>query len=97
MKEFVQFFHEKGFIILFGTEHNTPELTPLKVCCRDKVQLDEELKMIAYEGACIIAAHQYLRAQGAKSKIFQWNLLSLSEKSRLKILGKSVVERFVNA
>ncbi len=96
LKEFVDFFNAKGFIILFGTEHNTPELTPLTVTCRGNVELDLNLNKIAYDGACIIAAHQYLRAQGLKSKIFQWNQLDLSEKTRLTILGRSVIERFIN-
>ncbi len=66
-KEFVQFFHAHGFIILFGTEHNTPELTPLTVSARGNRSLDDNLKKINYEGACIIAAHQYLRARGEQS------------------------------
>jgi sulfopyruvate decarboxylase TPP-binding subunit len=28
LKNFVEFFHKKGFIITFGTEHNTPEMMP---------------------------------------------------------------------
>ena len=97
LKEFVEFFNAKGFIILFGTEHNTPELSPLTVTCRDNVELDQDLNKIASDGACVIAAHQYLRAQGSYSKIFQWNLLSVSERKRLTVLGRSVVERFINA
>ena len=31
LKNFVEFFHNKGFIITFGTEHNTPEMIPLTV------------------------------------------------------------------
>jgi PHP domain len=97
LTEFVHFFHANGFIVLFGTEHNTPELAPLTVSCREQVALNAELARIGFEGACVIAAHQYLRAQGIKSKVFQWNLLSLKEKSRLIVLGRSVVERFLNS
>jgi hypothetical protein len=96
-KDFVHYFHDNGFIVLFGTEHNTPDLAPLTVSCRNKVALDTELARIGYEGACLIAAHQYMRAQGIKSKVAKWNLLNINEKGRLLVLGKSVVERFLNA
>ena len=43
LKDFVSFFHENGFVITFGTEHNTPQLEPLKVSCRGGVPLDKEL------------------------------------------------------
>ena len=64
LRDFVSFFHERGFVILFGTEHNTPLLEPLKVSARNGVSLDEMLQGINFEGACVIAAHQYLRAKG---------------------------------
>jgi len=64
LKDLVQFFRSKNFVISFGTEHNTPQLDPVKVSCRNGVEMDEELNRIGYEGACIIAAHQYLIAKG---------------------------------
>ena len=97
LKEFVQFFDEAGFIILFGTEHNTPDLTPLTVSCRYQVALDSDMARIGFEGACLIAAHQYLRAKGIKSKVSQWLSLNDNEKARLKILGKAVVEQFLKS
>ena len=69
LKNFVEFFHKKGFIITFGTEHNTPEMIPLTVTARGSVPLDESLKRIAWEGACVIAAHQYLRADGRQGYV----------------------------
>src|SRR5690606_10885788 len=42
LKEYVSFFNNKGFVVTFGTEHNTPELDPLKVTCRGGVPLDDE-------------------------------------------------------
>ena len=44
LKNFAEFFHKKGFIITFGTEHNTPEMIPLTVTARGSVPLDESLK-----------------------------------------------------
>lgn len=96
LKDFVEFFHNKGFIITFGTEHNTPEMIPLTVSARGSVPLDESLKKIAWEGACIIAAHQYLRADGRQGYVLPDGKHSVEQKRELATLGKLVIEYFLN-
>ncbi len=64
LKDFVSCFVEKGFIITFGTEHNTPALDPVTVSTRGKKALDTFLEKVNFEGACLIATHQYLRSKG---------------------------------
>ena len=96
LKNFVEFFHKKGFIITFGTEHNTPEMIPLTVTTRGSVPLDESLKKIAWEGACIIAAHQYLRADGRQGYILPDGTHSAKQMRELVTLGKLVIEHFLN-
>lgn len=64
LKEYAQFFWDNGILVTFGTEHNTPELIPLTVDTRGGVALDADLSELAYKGACVTAAHQYLVAQG---------------------------------
>jgi hypothetical protein len=64
LEKFVNFFYERNFIVLMGTEHNTPELAPLTCDTRGRKPLSANMKRIAYEGACAVAAHQYLRAIG---------------------------------
>jgi len=96
LNDFVQFFHSKGIIVLFGTEHNTPDMIPLTVSCRNQVPLTKELKRISFEGACIIAAHQYLRAQGLESPVAEWHLLDETRKKSIIALGKAVVYYFTN-
>ena len=64
LRSFVSFFRERGFSVIFGTEHNTPAAEPLKVSARGGVPLDDHLRNVSYEGACVVAAHQYLRARG---------------------------------
>jgi len=58
LKNYVRHFHERGFCVTFGTEHNTPERLPLIPTTRGGRPFDDELMGIAYDGACIIAAHQ---------------------------------------
>jgi hypothetical protein len=95
LKNFVEFFHEKGFIITFGTEHNTPEMLPLTVTTRGSKPLDESLKKIAWEGACIIAAHQYLRADGRQGYVLPDGTHSIKQMRELINLGQLVIEYFL--
>jgi hypothetical protein len=96
LKDFVEFFHKKGFIITFGTEHNTPEMMPLTVTTRGSVPLDDSLKKIAWEGACVIAAHQYLRADGRQGYVLPDGTHSIEQKNELVNLGQLVIEYFLN-
>jgi len=94
LKDFVSFFHKNDFIITFGTEHNTPQLDPLKVTCRGGVNLDGELKQINYEGAAVIAAHQYLQANG-KEGYLKDKKARVAEKEKFMELGKAVINHFL--
>jgi len=96
LKDFVEFFNEKGFVITFGTEHNTPDLVPLTVSARGGVPLDETLKKIAWEGACVIAAHQYLRSQRRQGFVLDDGKVSIRQKESLSILGRIVIEYYLN-
>ena len=96
LKKFVDFFHNKGFIITFGTEHNTPEMLPLTVTARGSKPLDESLKKIAWEGACVIAAHQYLRADGRQGYVLPDGTHSIKQMRELINLGQLVIEYFFN-
>jgi hypothetical protein len=96
LKDFVDFFHKKGFIITFGTEHNTPEMIPLTVSSRGSIPLDESLKRIAWDGACIIAAHQYLRADGRQGYVLPDGTHSEKQMNELKYLGQLVIEYYLN-
>ncbi|HVT80597.1 MAG TPA: hypothetical protein VHM90_08065 [Phycisphaerae bacterium] len=53
-----------GMIITYGTEHNTLDLIPMKPVCMKNEPVPEDLQEIFYEGACVIAAHQFLAAHG---------------------------------
>jgi hypothetical protein len=94
LKDFVTFFPEHEFVILFGTEHNTPDLLPLTVSCRNNISLDEELKKISFEGACVVAAHQYLNARGMTGYVDN-KVDDISKRERFVKLGKAVIEKFI--
>ena len=58
LEKYAGYLHDNGFIVTFGTEHNTPAMEPIKLSALNKVPLTERLKQINYDGACVIAAQQ---------------------------------------
>jgi len=64
LKSYVRHFRQRGFCVTFGTEHNTPKLISMVPKARDEALFDEELAEVAFEGACILAAHQSVVRQG---------------------------------
>ncbi|MDF1575395.1 MAG: PHP domain-containing protein [Bacteroidales bacterium] len=63
LKEYAGYFYENGFVVSFGTEHNTTAMRPLTVSCKNGVALENSLLEISFNGAAYQAAHQYLTAQ----------------------------------
>ncbi|OPZ25651.1 MAG: hypothetical protein BWZ00_01807 [Bacteroidetes bacterium ADurb.BinA174] len=51
-------------MVTFGSEHNSPMMEPIELFARNRTPLSEKLLQINYEGACVVAAHQHLVAQG---------------------------------
>jgi hypothetical protein len=96
LKKFTEFFYNEGFVILLGTEHNTPELTPLTVMARGSVPLDESLKKLSWEGACVVAAHQYLRAHGRQGYMLDDGNPSRDQRNELTKIGQMVIEYYLN-
>lgn len=94
LKDFVKYFHKNGFVITFGTEHNTPKLDPMKISCDGGIDLDDELKQINYEGTAIVAAHQYLTAKGEEGYLKN-GIAKTDEKDYFIKLGKAVIARFL--
>ena len=93
LKDFVKYFNENGFVITFGTEHNTPQLDPMKISCGGGIDLDAELKQINYEGTAVIAAHQYLIANGHEGYLKN-GIAKIKDKVKFIELGKAVIANF---
>jgi hypothetical protein len=96
LQRFVKFFHDAGFIILMGTEHNAPEMIPLTCDTRDRKPLHDYLKRVSYEGTCVVAAHQYLRARGQTGFIGHDGLPRPGDKDPFIELGSAVIH-YTNA
>ena len=58
LEQYAGFLEDEGFIVTFGSEHNTPAMEPIKLRTRDSAGLSEKLRAINYRGACAIIEHQ---------------------------------------
>ncbi|MDR3250088.1 MAG: hypothetical protein LBT42_00275 [Tannerella sp.] len=64
LEKYADYLYDNGFIVTFGSEHNTPAMEPVLLSTRGKTALSEKLKKINYRSACVIAAHQKRVADG---------------------------------
>jgi hypothetical protein len=60
LKEYAGYFYENGFMVSFGTEHNTTAMIPMEVSALNQAALDDSLLQISFNGTACVAAHQYL-------------------------------------
>jgi len=95
LKEFVEFFAQRQFIITFGTEHNTPEMIPLSITCRGNARLTDEMRVTNYESACIIAAHQYLLVKTGEGYLKKSGYPHIDQRDRFITLGDAVIRSFI--
>ena len=58
LEQYAGYLEDEGFIVTFGSEHNTPAMEPVRLRTRDAGELSDKLKAINYRGACAVAAHQ---------------------------------------
>lgn len=63
LEETVPKLWNNGFLVTFGTEHNTPAMEPLVPKAKGGVALSENLLWINFQSVSIILAHQYLTAK----------------------------------
>ncbi|MDR3367251.1 MAG: hypothetical protein LBO71_09855 [Prevotellaceae bacterium] len=58
LERYATYLHEQGFVVTFGSEHNTPAMEPVKLSVRGGKPLSPALVEIGYAGACVVASHQ---------------------------------------
>ncbi len=95
LKEYAQFFWDNDMLVTFGTEHNTPEMIPMKIETRGHVDLDDELKELSYNGACVVAAHQYLMSKGHDGFVKENGERNGDSLQPFVELGHAVISKFL--
>lgn len=92
LKAYAKYLFDQGFVVSFGTEHNSPGKQPIEVKAKGSVLLDDEMMDINYEGACITAAHQYLYAKHGEGVLDKEGAFKLSERQDYVALGNSLIK-----
>jgi len=101
LTEYVTRLRKAGFAVTDGTEHNTLDLIPMEPTCKAGEAVPEALKEIFWEGACVIAAHQFLVAHGRAGFVDDQgrpNPKYRSAEERIKAfsrLGTAVIARYL--
>ena len=92
--DFVEYFKQRNYVISFGTEHNTPDMMPIKVYADRNIELTPELKEVSYNGICVQAAHQYLVGRGNEGFIRSDGINDVQNLSFYQELGHAVIREF---
>jgi hypothetical protein len=66
-------------------------MEPIELFARNSTPLTNRLKQINYEGACVIAAHQYLNSQGLEGYIDDNGYADRSKRRDFIELGESLI------
>ena len=69
---------------------------PMTCHTRGSQALTGDMKRIAYEGACVVAAHQYLGARQEQGFIEKNGMPCPEKKAFMIALGNAVIHYFVN-
>lgn len=96
LREFVEFFKARGYVVTLGSEHNTPGVFPIEVKIDGEEILPEDLKEVSYEGACVIAAHQYMLAKENEGFVLRNGDRTENSVEKMVKLGNAVIKKLIN-
>lgn len=91
LEKYASYLHDQGFVVTFGSEHNTPAMEPIELFARNNTPLTDKLMQINYEGACVIAAHQHLVAQGLRGYVDEKGQADRSKRAEFIKLGDELI------
>lgn len=100
LTKYVRAMRDAGLFITAGTEHNTLDLIPIEPTCASGEPISGDIKEIFWEGACVVAAHQYLSFLGLPGFVDETGkpnpaYSSPNERiSAFRKLGEAVITRF---
>jgi len=92
LEEYASFFVDHGFVVTFGSEHNTPAMEPITLVTADDKTLSPLLKKINYEGACITVAHQAMVAEGRQGWLDAEGKPDVSKYAEFVAFGDKIIK-----
>lgn len=93
LEKYASYLHDRGFVVTFGSEHNTPAMEPIELFARNSTPLTDRLLQINYEGACVVAAHQHLVALGLRGYVDSNGQTDRSKRAEFVKLGAELIEK----
>lgn len=96
LEKYAEYLYDVGFIVTFGSEHNTPTMEPIELFARNDTPLTDKLKKINYEGACVIAAHQHLVSEGKQGYVDKYGNVDLSKMKSFIEMGNALIHKEIN-
>jgi hypothetical protein len=102
LSQYVLAMRAAGLVITAGTEHNTLDLLPIEPACLKAAPVPAEVQEIFWEGACVVAAHQFLTLHGECGFVdAQGNPNpkypdAASRIAAFRSLGEAVIQRYLN-
>jgi len=91
LEKYAGYLYDNGFVVTFGSEHNTPAMEPVELFARGKTPLTEKLKQINYEGACVVAAHQALVKEGKEGYVDKAGVPDIENRSEFIKKGDELI------
>lgn len=67
LERYAEWLWGEGFVVTFGSEHNTPAMEPVLLHTRGGATLTGRLRELNYAGACVVAAHQAEYARSGRT------------------------------
>ncbi len=97
MEKYTRALRAAGIIVTAGTEHNSLDLIPIEPVAKGGAELTAYLKDTFWEGACVIAAHQFLTLNGKPGYTDQTgNCVGGPERiTELAALGAKVISAYI--
>lgn len=95
LEKYAGYLHDNGFVVTFGTEHNTPAMEPIKLMARGGVPLTERLRLINYCGACVVAAHQDIVQSGMQGYVDERGKVDIEKRDEYILHGDDVIKSVI--
>jgi len=92
LEAYAGFLHDNGFVVTFGSEHNTPAMEPITLYARDTTPLSNKLQQINYQGACVVAAHQHLVKQGLPGYVDTDGIADVAHRDHFIEMGDKLIQ-----
>lgn len=96
LERYAEFLYNAGFVVTFGSEHNSPTMEPMELFARNGTPLTNKLMKINYEGACVIAAHQHLISEGKQGYVDKDGNVDPSLMKSFIEMGDALIQKQVN-